>query len=144
MTIHFKEVAYGSAEYHELLELRDEVLRKPIGMVLRPKDTELDEIEFHLAAFDGEKIIGCVLLRPLEKHHLKLRQMAVAPDYQGRGIGAQLVRYAEALAVSRGFTSIEANARKTVLKFYEKLGYTPVGEPFMEVSLHTLKMNKLL
>lgn len=144
MIINIKEVPFGSDSYKTLLDLRYEVLRKPIGMELRPKDTELDSTEYHIAAFDGAEIIGCVLLRPLGGGAIKLRQMAVRDDYQGRGIGAKLVSYAEKLASVRSFTIMETNARKTAQGFYEKLGYRPSGNYFLEVSLHTIRMSKSL
>jgi len=144
MTITIQEVPFGSESYQRVLDVRYEVLRKPIGMELRDKDVEQDHTEFHIAAFDRNAIIGCVLLRPLEAGAIKLRQMAVLGSYQGQGIGAKLVEFAEKLAAARGFTSVETNARKTAQGFYEKLGYVPVGEDFIEVSLHTLKMCKRL
>lgn len=145
MSVHIKEISFGSPEYEAVLDIRYAVLRRPIGMELRPKDTELDDTEFHIAAFDGEAIIGCVLLRPLSATHLKLRQMAVMDSYQGKGIGAALVRFAEGFAARKNFGTIETNARRTAQGFYEKLGYKPLtGDVFMEVSLHTVTMHKIL
>lgn len=139
-----KEVAFGSAHYKQICDLRYEVLRKPIGMELREKDVATDDKEHHIAAFAGDNIIGCVLLRPLSANHIKLRQMAVADAYQGQGIGAELVKFAEKLAAQKGFKTIETNARKTAQGFYEKLGYAPDGDPFLEVKLHTIRMHKAL
>jgi len=142
--ISYKEVAFGSDGYQQTLRVREEILRKPINMRLRPKDVEMDDHEFHIAAYDDGKMIGCVLLRPLENEHIKLRQMAVVDGYQGRGIGAGLVTFAEALAHSRGFKNIECNARITAEGFYAKLGYSVLSEPFLEVDLYTIKMGKAL
>ncbi len=140
--ISIQEVKFASPEYQTLLDLRYDVLRKPIHMKLRPEDTALDEGEYHIAAMDGKRIIGCVLLRPLDQTTIRLRQMAVLPDYQGQGIGAQLVIFAENLARERGFQTVETKARKTAQGFYEKQGYVVVGDEFLEVSLHTIKMIK--
>jgi GNAT superfamily N-acetyltransferase len=142
--ITIREVPFGSAGYAAVLAIREVVLRAPIGMVNRAEDVALDHTELHIAAFDGEAMVGCVLLRPLDAQVVKLRQMAVLDTYQGRGIGAQLVQFAEALAALRGFKKIEANARETAIGFYEKLGYRGQGETFIEVALPTLKMHKQL
>lgn len=144
MTITIKDVPFGSEHYRQTLAVRTDVLRTPIGMVLREKDVATDDKEFHIAAFDGERMIGCVLLRPLTHDHIKLRQMAVVDGYQGQGIGAKLVQFAEQFAAQKGFKTVETSARKTAQGFYEKLGYAVVGEPFMEVDLHTIKMTKSL
>ena len=144
MSVIIRQVTFGSELYKQILDLRYEVLRKPIGLEVSEKDVALDHMEYLFAAFDGEKMIGCVQLRPLSGSLIKLRQMAVADAYQGRGIGARLVREAQRAAAEKGFASIETNARKTAQGFYEKLGYEPVGGEFMEVNLHTIKMHKKL
>lgn len=138
--ITIQPVAYASDDYRAICALREAVLRVPIGMVLRPEDVALDETEIHIAAFEGDTIIGCVLLRPLEHGAVKLRQMAVADSHQGRGIGADLVRAAHRIALAHGFTEMQTNARKTAQGFYEKLGYRVASEPFIEVNIHTLTM----
>lgn len=143
MTIRIEEAPFGSPRYQESLRLREAVLRIPIGMVLRDKDIELDHTEFHVVALEGNNVVGCVLLRPLSDKRIKLRQMAVADNHQGQGVGAKLVRFAEALAKRRGFTAIETNARKVAQGFYEKLGYEAIGGEFLEINIiHTLMMKK--
>lgn len=120
-------------------------MRTPIGMVLREKDKEHDPLEFHIVAMDDDTMVGCVLLRPLENGHIKLRQMAVAESHQGQGLGAKLVRFAEQLATERGFTVIETNARKVAQGFYEKLGYDVMSGEFLELNvIHTLMMRKVV
>lgn len=123
-----QEIAFGSEDYKALLRIRDEVLRKPIGMQLREKDIALDHEEHHIAAFEKDTVIGCVLLRPIDDKTIWLRQMAVIDAYQGKGIGAQLVEFAETTATKKGYKIIETNARKTAQGFYEKLGYIFLSE----------------
>jgi GNAT superfamily N-acetyltransferase len=140
--IDLREVAFGSDLYRALLAIRDAVLRKPIGMALRDKDTASDHAEFHLAAFDGDKAVGCVLLKPLGQDVVQLRQMAVLDSHRGRNIGAMLVGYAEGFARQNGFSVVETRARRTARGFYEKLGYQPRESEFADE--HTLKMIKPL
>lgn len=139
-----RQVPFASPFYRQSLKLREEILRKPIGMVLRDKDVASDDAEFHIVALDGEEMIGCVLLRPLSADHIKLRQMAVADGQQGKGVGAALVKFAENFAKDKGYKTIECNARKTAEGFYAKLGYAVQSEPFIEVKVLTLKMGKVL
>lgn len=142
MMIVIEEVEFGSPLYKTLLTLRYEILRKPIGMELRKKDIALDHIEYHIGAFDNNKTIGCVLLRPLGNDAVQLRQMAVTDAYQGKGIGAKLVIYAEQLAIQKEFNRMETRARKTAFGFYTKLGYVTVENAFTDE--HTLTMSKSL
>jgi GNAT superfamily N-acetyltransferase len=142
--IQIEEVAFGSEKYRALLELRYEILRKPLGLAVSTEDTASDEREFHIAAFDGDRPVGCVLLRPLGSDTIKLRQMAVAEVLRNQGLGAKLVRFAEKLAAARGFKTIEMHARRSAQVFYEKLGYAETGPEFIEVTVPTVKMWKSL
>ena len=140
--ISLREVAYGSDGYKALLAIRDDVLRKPIGMRLRDKDTATDHAEFHLAAFDGEKAVGCVVLKPLGQEVIQLRQMAVLNSHQRQSVGARLVGYAEAFARQKGFSVMETRAWRTAQGFYGKLGFQSREHEFADE--HTLKMVKPL
>ena len=142
MTLSLQQVAFGSDDYRALLAIREEVLRKPLGWVMREKDVATDVDEFHLAAFDQGKPVACVLLRPLSESAVQLRQMAVLDSHRGQQIGAKLVHFAEAVARNKHFTVIETRARKTAEQFYAKLGYTARAEEFEDE--HTLKMVKRL
>lgn len=144
MAIRFEEVAFGTDAYKKLLELRYEVLRKPIGMELREKDIALDHEEYHVAAFNQNHVIGCALLKPIDANTIRLRQVAIADTHQGQGIGAKLVTFAEKIAVQKGYKTIETKARKTAQKFYEKLGYMFLEDANPLDNIHVIQMHKPL
>lgn len=63
-------------------------------------------------------------------HALIVHRLTVDPDFQGKGISKRLMRFAENLAVSKGFCSIRLDAyaeNPVALNLYEKMGYTRVG-----------------
>jgi N-acetylglutamate synthase-like GNAT family acetyltransferase len=137
-------IPYGSPAYASSLRLREEVLRKPIGMVLRPQDTVDDENQIHVAALDATgAVVGTALLKPGVKA-FKLRQMAVAGSLRGRGLGARLMRAAEAEARAAGAEEVFMVARLAAEGFYAKLGYSREGEIFIEVGLPSVIMRKRL
>ncbi len=70
--------------------------------------------------------------------------MAVDPDHQGRGVGAEIVVFAGALAAERGFRRIILHAREAAMRFYEKGGYVATGETFIEVTIPHRTMVKQL
>ncbi len=127
-----------------MLELRDEVLRKPLGISLDLSKLGNDATDFLIGCFEEDTIIGCVILSPLNPNTLKLRQMAVKKDFQGLGFGAAIVEWAEDFALFQGYKNIVMNARKYAIPFYEKLGYTVVGDEFTEVGIPHFKMEKEL
>jgi GNAT superfamily N-acetyltransferase len=143
--MHYEIIPHGSPDYAATCALRHDVLRVPIGMVLRPEDVDGEERQLHFVGRDAAgAIVACVLFKPLGPTHIKLRQMAVAPHMHGKGVGRQIIAHAEAEVAARGYRTIETNARHTAQAFYEKLGYTPASALFEEVGLHTLKMIKEL
>jgi predicted GNAT family N-acyltransferase len=124
-------------------QLREAVLRKPLGLSLRDEDLSGEAEEVTLCATDeAGHAIGCLMLRRLSDEELKLRQMAVAPAAQGTGVGRKLLQSAEAFAAEHGYQSISLHARLHALPFYEKAGYRAAGEVFTEVGIPHRLMRK--
>lgn len=142
--LNFREIPYGSAEYLLECGLRDEVLRKPLGMKLADEDLSAEAGQRHFGCFDGETLLACVIAAPLADGVVKLRQMAVSPKAQGRGIGRLLLENLEAELVSRGCRRITLHARVSALGFYSKLGFVAEDEEFLEVGLSHRRMHKSL
>jgi GNAT superfamily N-acetyltransferase len=93
--------AFDSATYRAAVALREAVLRAPLGLAWRPEDFAAEDNSFHLGAFLGDRLVGTLILRPRDPGVLQMRQVAVAPDAQGAGVGAALVAFAEAFAAAR-------------------------------------------
>jgi GNAT superfamily N-acetyltransferase len=71
-----------------------------------------------------------------------MRQVAIEPEWQGKGIGRRLVEYAEQFARDTGFTTMYCHARDLAVPFYKKMNYHTVGEPFVEVTIVHYGMEK--
>ncbi len=76
---------------------------------------------------------------------LQLRGMAVLPDQQKKGIGEQLIRYAEDFAHTAHYKLIWFNAREVAIGFYQKIGYSVWGGPFEidGIGIHYMMFKKL-
>lgn len=136
-------IEFASPEYDESVALRYEVLRKPLGLQFSVEQLSAEWSDMHLAAFDQQgRIEGILLLTPIDEQTLKMRQVAVSPSRQGKGVGQEMVAYAEELARSKGFSLISLHARETAVPFYLKLSYDVVGERFEEVGIPHFKMVK--
>ncbi len=138
----FRLLQHGSAEYQESVALRDDVLRRPLGLVFAPEQLGAEAGDLHLAGYIDEDLVACLILVPHDYGEIQMRQVAVRHDLQGRGIGRELVRESERLAIDRGFTVMTLNARLSALPFYERLGYTTVGPEFQEVTIPHRRMVK--
>jgi N-acetylglutamate synthase and related acetyltransferases len=139
-----KQIDHGTKEYQQMVELRNEILRKPLGLAFDLKELEREKNDILIAAFEEDKILGCCLLTKIDNHCVRLRQMAVQNNLQGKGIGATMMNYAENVARDAGYNKIIMHARKTVIPFFEKLGYKVTGDEFEEITIPHHIMEKKL
>lgn len=137
-----KIIDYGTREYEQMLKLRDMVLRKPLGLEFSPEELEQEKINLLIAAYEDKEMLGCCMLVEDDPQTVRLRQMAVTKDLQGKGIGKALMIFAENLARDRGYRQITMHARKAAVGFYEKMGYRVRGGEFQEVTIPHYVMEK--
>ena len=139
-----KIIDHGTAEYQQMVRLRSDMLRKPLGLHLDAEELELEKQDVLMGAFEDGKISGCCLLTRVDERTVRLRQMAVPNNLQGKGIGRALMIFAENIARDMGYRTLIMHARKTALGFYKKLGYNASGEEFVEVTIPHFVMEKSL
>jgi predicted GNAT family N-acyltransferase len=126
-----KEIDYNSDEYHQAVALRQEILRTPLGLQLTAEDIQWEANHHHIAAFDKDMIVGCLILTPLNSSDFMLRQFAVSQSRQKSGIGRQLIKWAEEFSTAKNAILMTMSAREGASGFYEKMGYTKVGDRYM-------------
>ena len=138
-------IDFATPEYDEAVRLRYKVLREPLGLDYTPEQLALEYQDIHLACFNEQcTILGCLILSEGGEEVLKMRQVAVSPEWQGKGVGRKLVEASEELGRQYNVHKITLNAREVAIPFYSKLAYLTVGEPFEEVGIKHLKMEKYL
>jgi GNAT superfamily N-acetyltransferase len=142
--IEYKEIPFGSEAYEDSVVLRDMALRKPLGLAFDPKVLALEISDNHLCAYDEDKLVGVLIMTPKEAKKVKMRQFAVDPKHQRKGIGTGLVAYAEYWAKKMGYKHIELHARLSAVPFYLRLGYEVKGNEFQEVTIPHFAMEKNL
>lgn len=140
------DIDFGSSRYNELVELRYKVLLEPLGLKFldsfRPEEAKY----LHIGCVEmlDNKLLGGLILAPIDDEKIRMMQVAVDTIYQGEGIGQELVKYAEKRAKEAGYRQIIMHAMLFVVNFYEKMGYTPQGEAFEEQGITFMKMVKNL
>jgi GNAT superfamily N-acetyltransferase len=139
-----KIIDHGSPEYQQMVALRQTILRKPLGLEFTPEELEKEKEDVLIACFDEDKMEGCCLLTRVDAHTVRLRQMAVKKGLQGKGIGQAVMLFAENIARDLGYRKLTMHARDTAIGFYQKQGYTIVGEGFNEVTIPHHIMEKVL
>lgn len=131
-------------QMHTCLAIRYEVFVLGQGV---PPEIEVDGHDptcIHFLATWKDEAVGTARLRMLQDKRGKAERVAVRPPWQGKGVGAALMRALEAEAVRRGLVELVLNAQEAVMPFYTALGFVGEGERFMEASIPHRKMRKAL
>lgn len=121
-------------------DLRRRVLRSgtPSSDVSFPEDGWPGTV--HLGALVGDSVVGTstwitsAWADAPERAAVQLRGMATEPALQGHGIGAVLVQAGLDRAAAAGAELAWANARDSALGFYERTGWTVVGDGFVSMA----------
>lgn len=140
-----------SVEASEILDIRLAVLRKGMRIEDCHFEGDNDSSTCHLVAKDHTKAVGCCSLMEkdwpeYENLSYQLRGMAVIESYQGKGIGAELLKAAEGIVRDKNAKLIWFNARIGAVNFYQKFGYEIVSDEFeiSGVGPHVKMLKRLL
>jgi GNAT superfamily N-acetyltransferase len=145
MSVSCRPIHFGSADYEQAFQLRDQQLRQPLGLRLDAADRADDEEQLHYGLFsDHGQLLATVTVDPLDRQRVKIRQMVVAPGYQGQGLGRMLLKATEAALIAAGFRHAALNARLTAVPFYQHLGYRANNSTFIKMSIPHQRMEKVL
>ena len=141
----FREIVFGTAEYRLECGLRQAVLREPLGLSFTAEELANEDKQLHFGLFErDDNLIACVVAVRLSPTDARIRQMAVSPSHQRRGLGTRLMNELEAHLRSRGFRTLVLHARTSAVRFYEKLGYAVTGDEFIDVTIAHVRMAKVV
>jgi GNAT superfamily N-acetyltransferase len=105
------------------------------------KRTPIGVITIHIPKADDESTPA----NPSSKgQEAQFRKLAVAPGWQGQGIGSKLVKQAGMFASDAGAHWLWCDARTSALSLYEKLGMQTQGSSFMRKGVEYVKMRRAL
>lgn len=130
MNIILKEIRYGSDEYEMTRELRNRIMRAPIGLSIYDQDYSFEVNSRIIGAFDGEKMLGCSIVGKLHGECC-LDFLCIDDQVQKTGIGSMLLKDVENWVRAQGIPLLILEARLTAQKFYEKHGYEPYGQVYL-------------
>ncbi len=136
-----------SEQYWQAVVLRQRVLREPLGLTLTVEECLREGApQQHFGCWElGGPLLACVSFVTVSPGVVKMRQVAVDPEYAGQGRGRSMIEFAEMLLKLEGaVVAVQVHARQSVQGFYGKLGYVVSGEPFTEIGLPHVLMHKRL
>ena len=112
-----------------------------------PEELERDEyddaVDHGVAIVDGEVLATGRLLPPAAPGGAAtVGRMAVADAARGQGLGAAVLTLLEQTARARGWPVIELHAQLHATGFYDRAGYAPYGDVYLEAGIEHLSMRK--
>lgn len=126
------------------ISVRNSVLRA--GKNIESCLFEGDNLETtkHFGFFIDKKMVGVASIYEnrnklfKEFNQFQIRGMAILEDYQNKRFGEKLVLHCENYALLNQSNLIWFNARINAVAFYERLGYSKLGEAFeiLEIGKH--------
>jgi predicted GNAT family N-acyltransferase len=143
-----RTIDYDGPLYHQAAQLRYQLFYQEHHI---PFDSIFDETESqdtHVAIVncaDGH-VIAYGRLAQNHSEESQIYQMVVDSVYQKQGFGAQLLDALAEIALNRGSQRIVLHARVAKAGFYEKLGFTAIGDVFASTTTGVphIKMGKRL
>lgn len=138
-----KQIEWNSEAYKKALELRDKVLRQPLGMSIYDDPLEAEKNDLHIIVMEGTQVIGVCFYRTIDQETMQMKQVAVDPSFRNRHAGKEMFMQSIQKLKPLHVKTIMVHARENALGFYQKLGFEECGNPFLEVGIrhHLLKYN---
>lgn len=119
----------------ETLALRSLILRDGLDPDLCRFEGDDEESSFHLGYYKDEQLICIATFHKQNKEGFvgagfQLRGMVTLPNFQGLGIGNQLLNFAIVYLRGRKANYLWCNARKIAYRFYQGIGFEFISEEF--------------
>ncbi len=142
--LQIQTVLHKSPTYEEATRLRDDILRKPLGLKLTREELDRETGDTHVVGLLDGAVVGSLTITPVDAHTARTRQVAIAESMQRQGLGNRLMDFAEAWAKRHGYLRMVLHARLTAVDFYLRRGYSIESDLFSEVSIPHYIMGRAL
>jgi predicted GNAT family N-acyltransferase len=133
-----------AADWPAVVALRARVFVEEQGVPAEIEQDEHDATAVHaLARDDAGRVVatGRLLVRD---GRAVIGRMAVDAAVRGRGHGAAVLTELHRQALRLGLTEVELHAQVSARGFYERAGYTAVGEEYVEAGITHVTMRRPL
>ena len=106
---------------------------------------EIDEKAVHILLYDNDTPAAVCRVFYSEEHgQYVIGRIAVRREFRGKHLGAEIMRSAEDEIRKLGGNTAGLSSQVQAMGFYEKLGYRPVGEQYMDEHCPHIRMEKEL
>jgi len=120
------------SEYHTALQIRIAVFVTEQGGPLTDEPDAWDAAARQFVVILDGQIIGAARVYHPEPRMTKLGRICLLLEYRGRGWGELLVETLIRHAWAIGSEKVVLDAQTYALPFYERFGFIPLGEEFLD------------
>ena len=117
-------------------------LRKPLSLKWSKEDLLNENQQNHFALKNQSEIVGSFCLKKIDCSTIKLRQMAIAKQYQKQGYGSSILKFSEKFSIDNNYKKIILIARLSAIDFYKKNYFKTSGNMFIDVTVESINMYK--
>ncbi len=108
------------------VDIRNEVFVKEQGFV-EEFDSD-DKRAIHLVGFIKDRSAATARILENSDGTFLIGRIAVRKKYRKQGLGAEIIKEAEKIIFEKGGRRIYIHSQCQAMAFYEKQGYSPIGE----------------
>lgn len=140
MSMEIKVADYDGAEGAEIRNIRHLVFSREQGVAASLDLDGQDSGAVHVLAQIGGKFVGTG--RMLSDGHIG--RLAVLRSVRGKRVGEKIMHKLQDLAKKKEMERIFLGAQEHAVGFYEKLGFSKYGFPYVEAGIRHLHMEKII
>ena len=133
-----------AADWPEVAALRTRVFVEEQGVPAEIEQDAADATAVHAVSRDETGRVVATGRLLVGDGTATIGRMAADPVVRGRGHGAAVLAELHRQAGERGVREIELHAQVTARGFYERAGYTAVGEEYLEAGIAHVTMVRRL
>ncbi|MDE8348119.1 MAG: GNAT family N-acetyltransferase [Acidocella sp.] len=134
------EYQANAPQFADCMAIRITVFVQEQLVPLEEEHDEHDRTARHfLALVDGKPVATARLLMQPDGS-ARIGRVAVLASCRGNGVGAALMRHVETMTAA---PTIILDAQVQAMPFYASLGYTAIGEVFLEAGIAHRQMRKI-
>jgi predicted GNAT family N-acyltransferase len=132
----------GPEDRAEIADLRTRVFVGEQGVPPEIEQDDADAWAVHVLSRDENGAVVATGRLLVRGSSAGIGRMAADAAVRGRGHGAAVLAELHRQAELRGVTEIELHAQVTARRFYERAGYTAVGEEYEEAGIAHITMRR--
>jgi len=129
-------------ELYDLMALRSEIFVVEQDCVYQDLDY-IDQQCLHVLGLVERKLVAYTRIVPRGvsyDNYASIGRVVVHKKYRGQNLGEKIMERSNEVAIAEFKETIKISAQVYAIPFYEKLGYIPVGEEYLEDDIPHIAM----